>query len=195
VENVPASKRIGFRPYWCEQSFEFVAFEALKTLKKTENVRNIHVTPLSKPVFSAVFNYDTSVHIYPRRSFLEKWVFAPNCHSSVAIDGDGKVVGYGVVRTTLRDGDGWRIGPLFADSSAIAKSLYHDLCLKVAADDPKSPIAVDVPYGKHFDPDSLRLVTEMFGVPKHMSMRLYTKDAPAKMPLHKVFGITSQETG
>ena len=63
--------------------------------------------------------------MFPRPLFLESWVFAPNCYCSVAIDDDrGGVVGYGVVRTTVGEDRGWRVSPFFADSSAIARSLY-----------------------------------------------------------------------
>ena len=140
-----------------------------------------------------LLKYDTEVHVFPRQSFLEKWISAPNCHASVAINDSGRVVGYTVVRTTLRSGDGWRIGPLFADNFQIARHLCQDACGKVAAEDPG---AVDVPYGDHVNPDALKMVNELSGSPQPLKcVRVYSKGIPSGMPLQKLFGITSLEFG
>ena len=56
-------------------------------------------------------------------------MFAPNCFCSVATDSNGDVVGYGVVHRTVGK-LGWRIAPLYADRSDIAKMMYHDMCIK-----------------------------------------------------------------
>ena len=115
----------------------------------------------------------------------------------MAISDNGRVVGYTVVRTTLKKGDGWRIGPLFADNAEIARSLYREACCKVAAEDPQGLIAVDVPYGNLVNPDALKMVKELSGipVPKMKGVRAYTKGIPSNMPLQKLFGITTLELG
>ena len=56
-------------------------------------------------------------------------MFAPNCFCSVATDNKGDVVGYGVVHRTVGK-LGWRIAPVYADRSDIAKMMYHDMCIK-----------------------------------------------------------------
>jgi hypothetical protein len=196
VERVATYEQVGLKPYWSQQRYEFVAKEARRAWDSVKYFEQaLKISPLSKPMFSSVFQYDSAVHVFPRHSFLEKWVFAPNCFSSVATDSDGKMVGYGVVRTTLREGDGWRIGPLFADISLIARGLYRDLCQKVAAEDPEGIIAVDVPYGNGFDPDTLTLVSELRGKPCFKCARIYKSGIPGGMPLQKIFGITSLDLG
>jgi hypothetical protein len=104
---------------WLQQRFDFVV--ASHSLSKFDHPKEI---PPSKPLFPALLDYDTQVHVYPRPLFLEKWVFAPNCFCSIAVNNSGGVVGYGVIRTTLGEG---RIGPLFADNSSIARALCHDV--------------------------------------------------------------------
>ena len=187
--------RIGLTPDWCEQCFYLVASQAASAFNVSQLSQQIQLQPVSKIIFPALLKYDTAVHAFSRKLFLEKWVFAPNCHASVAIDKQERIVGYSVIRSTLREEDGWRIGPLFADDALIARSLYQDVCTKVAKKDPKAVIAVDVPYGDFFNPDTLKIVNELSGKPSFKCMRIYKKGVPSWMPLQKVFGITSIEIG
>ena len=82
---------------------------------------------------------------------------------------------------------GWRIGPLFADDIYIARALYKDMLIKAAAQYPQAALTLEVPYGNHFHPHSLKLVEELGGVPTFKMMRVYTKGVPRSMPTHKVF--------
>ena len=189
-EKVPMYQRIGNEPKWCNQRFDIVASQAAFVLSGVQTPSSVMIQPASEVDFHDLLEYDTHVHVFPRQSFLEKWISAPNCHASVAIS-DGRVVGYTVVRTTLKSGDGWRIGPLFADNSQIARSLYREACSNVAAEDPRGIIAVDVPYGDRINPDALKIVKELSEIPTIKCVRMYKKDIPSSMPLHKLFGITA----
>jgi hypothetical protein len=193
-EKVPMYQRIGNEPKWCNQRFDFVASQAAFVLSGVQTPSSVMIQPASEVDFHDLLEYDTHVHVFPRQSFLEKWISAPNCHASVAIS-DGRVVGYTVVRTTLKSGDGWRIGPLFADNSQIARCLYREACNNVAAEDPRGIIAVDVPYGDLINPDALKIAKELSGVPTIKCVRMYKKDIPSSMPLQKLFGITTLELG
>lgn len=191
LELIPLySNNYGFKPSWCMQCFDINASEAVSNYSTIEKDR-IEIVSSAKDVYPALQDYDTHVHVYPRPSFLKNWVTAPNCHCAVAIDGNGAVVGYGVVRTVFGDKNGWRIGPLFADSSSIAGRIYQDLCLKVAANDSEAVITLDATYGKGFNPDSLGLLTDTLkATPIFQMMRIYTNGIPKNMPLHKVFVMT-----
>ena len=194
---VPMYKRVGFHPKWCVQRFDLVASQAAFTLSRTQSPPAVMIQPACEVDFNDLLEYDTHVHVFPRQAFLEKWISAANCHASVAISDNGRVVGYTTVRMTLKKGDGWRIGPLFADNAEIARSLYREACGRVAAEDPQGIIAIDVPYGDLVNPDALQIVKELSGtpVPKLMLMRGYTKGIPSNMPLQKLFGITALELG
>ena len=195
IEKVPVYERVGLRPKWCEQRFDIVASQAASATSRSHSLQDVDIHPISKVQFHNLLKYDTSAHVFPRQSFLEKWVFAPNCFASVALNDTGDVVGYAVVRTTLRKEDGWRIGPLFADNSQIARGLYNDMCTKVAVEDPRAVIAVDVPYGNLTNPDTLKLVNELSGKPSFKCMRMYRKGVPSGMPVQNIFGITAIEIG
>ena len=106
--------KIGFRPLW---RFHFALSHPFAIANRPNG---IHIIEPTESIFSALPQYDT-VHVYPRHLFLRKWVFAPNCHCSIAVDTHGDVLGYGVIRTTLGEENEWRIGPVFAQ---ILQSLF-----------------------------------------------------------------------
>ena len=178
----------GFHLEWYQQCFNFTVPRNLSL--EAIGVDDANIVPLSQLLFPAILQYDTEVNDYPRPLFLEKWVFAPNCFCSVATDNKGDVVGYGVVRRTVGK-VGWRIAPLYADNSDIARMVYHDMCIKVAAVDPNALMTVDASYGKNFNPNSLKLVKELQGRQTFTLYRLYTKGAPPKTLFHKIFVVTS----
>ena len=189
LEMMPFYATFGLKPEWNQQCFDMMARGA--SIAKQRKLKSTEIVAPSEKNFPALLDYDTQVHVFPRRSFLEKWVFAPNCYCSVAVNTDrGVVVGYGVVRGVFGARNDWRIGPLFADDSAIASSLCQDMCTKVAAKEPQAVVTLDVSYGDYFSPDSLKLVTDLGGKPTFKMIRCYTLGIPKIMPLHKVFVMT-----
>ena len=195
VEKVSMYENIGLKPYWYEQRFHLVASAVFKAYNEIKLPKAVTIHPPSETLFPAILEYDTHVHVIPRHSFLKEWIFASNCYASVALDDDGIVVGYAVVRTTLREEEGWRIGPVFANNSHIARCLYRDLCQKVSTENPQAVVAVDVPYGKHFSQDTMELVKTAAAKPSFKCVRIYKDGMPPGMPLHKLFAVTALEIG
>ena len=156
---------------------------AILSLRDKEIIR-----PACEVPFHDILDYDTSVHVYARPSFLKKWISAPNCFSYAAIDHNDTVVGYTVVRSTLRQDDGWRIGPLFADNSQIAKSLYQEVFRQVSIVDPKGTITIHVPHGT-----PLEMIEEVPSIESTLILRMYKNGIPPNLPLSKVFAHTSLE--
>ena len=188
VESVPQYRRFGLEPYWEQQRFQFVASEVSKSLKYFN--KTVEIIQPTQQVFNSLLKYDTEINVFQRHSFLKNWVFAPNCHCSIAIDSLGKVVGYGVVRSTLREGDGWRIGPLYADNFATAKTIFKSMCDKITMETRQAFVVIDIPYGLSFNKKSLSLVTECNGTSLETFVRMYKYGIPENMPLDKIFGIT-----
>ena len=189
------SQSIDYQPKWCVQCIDLVASQAAFALSQIPSSPEVTIQPASEVDFHDLLEYDTAVHVFPRQAFLEKWISAPNCHASVAFRGDGKIVGYIVVRSTFKRGDGWRIGPLFADTAEIARNLYHEACSKVAAEDPQGLITADIPYGDLLNPDTLNIVKEMSAILTFKCERYYMKGIPSSMPLQRLFAITSLSIG
>ena len=139
-----------------------------------------------------LLEYDTTVHAYPRAAFLEKWISAPNCYSFAATNSDGNVVGYTVVRTIINHEDGWKIGPLFADDTNIARNLYKTVFDKVGAEDrPSATVIVSVPFGGLPNPDALQITKELSAKLERTTGRMYRHGVPPKLQLQKVFVLTS----
>ena len=192
---VPQLRSNGYQAKWYVQCIDLVASRAAIALSQIPSCPEVTIQPASKVDFNDLLEYDTAVNVFPRQAFLEKWISAPNCHASVAICGDGKIVGYTVVRSTFKRGDGWRIGPLFADTAEVARNLYREACSKVAAEDPQGLITADIPYGDLLNPDTLNIVKEMSAMLTFKCERVYTKGIPSSTPLHKLFAITSLSIG
>lgn len=160
------------------------------------NTEGFEIKPATEIAFEKLLEYDTSVYVYARPSFLEKWISASNCHSYVAVStSGGEVVGYAVVRSPYNPEDSWMIAPLFADDSQVARSLYKSLILGVMKEDPNTSIKVDVPCGEHCNRASLNIVTELSAVVELTLHRMYKRGIPSDMPLTKIFGVTSPELG
>ena len=194
VENALLYLDFGLKPYWEEERVEFVAWEATKNLA-THVHESIEILQPSQQFFSALLEYDAKVNTIYRPFFLYKWVFAPNCYCCVAIDSSGETKGYGVVRSTLLESEGWTIGPLFADDSLTARMLLQGLCQRVSAEDPEAKIIIDVPYGPGFSEESLRLIEECRGKPICKFVRIYRGGVPEGTKLNNIFALTSLSVG
>jgi Holliday junction resolvase len=98
---------------------------------------------------------------------------------------NGKLSGYGMVRVCR---SGYKIGPLFADSYDIAKSLYISLKSKI---EPGQPIYLDV---SEVNKDAIALAENHNMRVVFETARMYTGDSP-DLPLMRIFGVTTFELG
>jgi hypothetical protein len=97
----------------------------------------------------------------------------------------GKLVGYGVIRACRT---GYKIGPLFADNPELAESLF--LALKSTAK-PSEPVYLDTPK---VNLAALSLAERHNMKVSFETARMYTGEIP-KIPLNRLFGVTSFEIG
>jgi hypothetical protein len=102
----------------------------------------------------------------------------------VARDG-GRLTGYTVVR---RCREGWKIGPLAADDSVIARRLYDAAATHAT---PGEPLFLDVP---ECNPAARALVAGLGAAPMFETARMYTGPDPA-IELQRLFGVTTFELG
>ena len=190
-------EKTGFKHGWFDQRFEIAASQAADYLsgKCGQSSSEVNIQPASEVDFNDLFEYDTSVYAFPRKSFLAKWISATNSRAFVATDNRGKVSGYIVVRTTLKQGDGWKLGPLFADNSQVARSLYRAAFAKVATEDPTGFVTFDVPFGTAQNPDALKLAKELSPTPVFTAARMYSNGVPSGIPMKKLFALTTVELG
>lgn len=131
-----------------------------------------------------VASYDADVFPAARDAFLAAWLAGPGERRTVGHVEDGRLLGFGTIRACR---EGWKVGPLVADSPAVAESLMGALVAPVAP----GPVFVDVPEPNAAAVD---LAGRMGLVPAFETARMYRGPAP-DLPLHRIFGITTLELG
>jgi GNAT superfamily N-acetyltransferase len=173
------------QPFYRSGGFEF----SHRTLRMTGLVRSVgtdpatHLVDLAHLPFDEVVAFDGSYFPSTRPQFLASWIDPADGRGLAAID-DGAIVGLGVIRPCRT---GYKIGPLFATTSAVASSLFDGL----AAVADGHEVSIDVPEN---NVDALALarhhqLTEQFGC-----ARMYYGDAPP-IPWEGVYGVTTFELG
>jgi len=139
--------------------------------------------PLAEAGIDEVADYDALCFPAPRPVFLREWFAAPG-HVGRALIVDGRLVGYGVLRAA---GDGYRVGPLFADSRVYAEVILDALVAGVGG----GKIMIDVP---ETNAEALAMVGALGMEPTFEVARMYT--GPVRDTDHdRVFGVTSLELG
>ena len=195
-EQVPRYLKYGYKRAWNNKRYIFNTTQALAKLWRPQYQPGVRIEKALDVPFPKLLEYDISVHIYERALFLKKWISASNCYSYAAINNsDRSVVGYAVVRSALGKENGWKIGPLYADNSTIARYLYGAIFDKLSDIDPAGAVTIDTPCSKQCDPESVRIISELGAATDEVSVRMFSKYVPNNWPLNKVYGITSQQLG
>ncbi|MBC5781693.1 GNAT family N-acetyltransferase [Ramlibacter sp. USB13] len=119
-----------------------------------------------------------------RGAFLAGWLRQADATGLGWVEA-GAMRGFGVIRACRR---GWKIGPLVADTEAIADALFAGLASHAA---PEEPVYLDIP-----EPNAAALaLTRRHGMRMVFeTARMYTGQAPA-VPMDRLYGITSFELG
>jgi len=143
------------------------------------------LAPLGQGLFPAVRDYDRDFFPAPRTEFIRLWT-APMLETrrGFAFVEDGSLKGYGVIRQCR---DGYKIGPLFADTPDIADTLFRALAGQVKG----QMVVLDTP-----EPNAAALLlAETYELsPEFETFRMYRGLAP-DLPLDQTFGITTFELG
>lgn len=140
--------------------------------------------PLADMPFDVVERYDRSHFAAPRPGFLASWGAQPGSVALGAV-ADGRLQGYGVLRPCRT---GFKVGPLFADTGAIADRLFTALRGRVPAD---AAVFLDTPA---CNPDAMALAARHGLTPMFETARMYTGAAP-DIGIDRTYGITSFELG
>jgi len=182
LDGVPAQqdnyRKSGFRLAW--QNVRYAG-----TARHSTNSSGVAtVVPLADVDFAAVSADDQRVFPAPRERFLRTWIGMPDAAALGCVE-DGRLLGWGVIRPCR---EGHKIGPLVADTPAVATSLYAALCLRVPEGD---AVYLDVPL-PNVAAVSLAREHGMRGV--FETARMYTGEAPP-CELGRVFGVTTFELG
>ncbi len=145
--------------------------------------RPSEIVNLSAVPFDALVAFDRRMFPAPRASFLRQWIRQPE-GAALGYLQNGRLSGYGVIRKCRQ---GYKIGPLFAESEIIAEALFGALTQSAAGDD----YFLDIP-----EPNvgAQRLVLRHGMQSVFETARMYRGGAPA-LALDAIFGVTSFELG
>ncbi|MCF6436862.1 GNAT family N-acetyltransferase [Pseudoalteromonas sp. MMG022] len=143
-----------------------------------------NIVSLSDLPIATVLDYEQAFFPAKRESFLKCWVTQANSHA-LAIMNEGKIAGYGVIRPCRQ---GYKIGPLFANSKAEAEQLFQALRAKISTTD---TIYLDVP---EVNDAAVALANDHGMAPDFETARMYTGNTP-KLSLERTYGVTSFEIG
>ena len=155
-----------------------------KTGGKMSEAGAAAVVELSEVPFAVLAAYDRRMFPAPRAAFLRAWIQQPDSAGLGVLSG-GELAGYGVLR---RCRAGHKIGPLFADTPALAEQLFAALCARATAG---ASVYLDIPAPNS---QALALARGAGMQPVFETARMYT-GAPPALPLDKIFGITTFELG
>jgi len=133
--------------------------------------------------FAALAAHDRRFHPAARDALLSLWHTLPGRLGLVAVQ-DGAIVGHGAIRKSRGAA---RIGPLHADSPAIATALIAGLAAGLQA----PAIAIDVP-GRNAT--AMALMPSLGLAPAFETARMYTGPEPA-LDLPALYGLSSLELG
>jgi len=143
-----------------------------------------HIKTITKADFDNINVYDKQLFPGAREAFLACWLFPANGHALVSKNADGSFNGYGVIRKCY---DGYKVGPLFADSPDLAEAIL----LMLVNETNNEYVYLDIPAPNQA---ALTLVNKYKMQPCFKTNRMYTKGTP-DIDLTRIYGITTFELG
>ncbi|PVE20399.1 GNAT family N-acetyltransferase [Microvirga sp. KLBC 81] len=150
---------------------------------QTEAPRDERLRPVSPGILEAVLDYDRPFFAAPRDTFLRCWL-KPDTRIAIAFVEDGTVKGYGVIRACR---NGYKIGPLFADSEREADLLFQALASQAKG----APVFLDLPEPNQA---AVQLAADHNLSPVFETARMYRGQRP-DLPLSQTYGISTFELG
>ncbi len=136
---------------------------------------------------AAVQAYDAVREPSPRPHFLADWLHHPAGTVLALIDAFGACHGFGRIRPCLlQRGEGWRIGPLLADTPALAARLLEALMERHPG-----VVLIDAPGA---NPQAAQLLEQLGFAVVGESLRMVRGMLPP-VPLNDVYGLACLELG
>ena len=170
---IPFYARGGFEPY-----HRHVRFSGKPLPRASAEV--IDLATVNRAVLQAC---DRTCFPGPRAAYLDAWLAQPTAHTLAVVDG-AELRGYGVLRQC---GEGWKLGPLFADDQPVAERLLQHASSLAGSE----PILLDAPEN---NPLARELCERHQMQPVFECTRMYL-GPPPQLQHHRIFGLTTMELG
>ncbi len=159
----------------------------LDDINTLNNRSNLNLLEGKEIPSHAVHSYDERRETTPRPHFLSDWLNHPAGQVLALVDNQGFCHGFGRIRPCLlKDREGWRIGPLLADTPLLAKILLENLIIKhpgvILLDSPGANTNVE------------NLLKELGFKAISQTLRMYRGQQP-HISLNDVYGLACLELG
>lgn len=141
------------------------------------------VVDLRSIPFAQIEEFDRRYFPAARDAFLRCWITQPASYALGYVQ-DQMLRGYGVIRKCFK---GYKIGPLFAESSDIAQKLFEGLCMQIE----EGTVLLDIPEPNQ---NALSLVKHYKMTPAFEVIRMYRNGTP-DIDLQGIYGISTFELG
>ncbi|WP_454780990.1 GNAT family N-acetyltransferase [Legionella sp. WA2022007384] len=148
------------------------------TPKRDPNLVDLNTVP-----FEQLIQYDNHYFPAPRPKFLSEWI-KQNTALALGFVQEKQLKGYGVIRKCF---EGYKIGPLFANTPAIAEKLFEQLVEYAQGE----IVFLDIPENNPF---AVNLVNKYKMSKVFATARMYLKGTP-KLSIEGIYGITTFELG
>ena len=135
--------------FFSVETYDINSITALKKLQGISRDSRWHVKKAADVDFESLFNYDKVTFGYRCRQFLYKWLFSPASYSCVALNKDGSILGYIVLRKSIVSDEGYKIGPLYCENIDVGKDLIQSVLEAINNDGTSSSILIRCPIDKN----------------------------------------------
>ena len=168
-----------------ELGYQFAHNNARFSIEQLEfNLKpNSHIIPAQHINFEQLSAYDTKHFPTRRPVFLQHWIQQKDA-LALGFFSENQLQGYGVIRTCRQ---GFKIGPLFADTPEIANTLFKHLSHYAKG----GVIFLDLPENNEA---AVELTKRYKMIKVFATARMYLKEQP-QLPIEQIYGITSFELG
>lgn len=143
------------------------------------------IVPLDTIPFSELLAFDRRFHPADRKQFLTEWLQQPEMHKMAAVDANGTIRAYGVIR---RFDFGWKIGPLFSTNPKDADRLFDVLQSSIPENE-----SVFIDFALE-NPNAAALAASKGMVKEFENMRMYRGRTP-DFDASGIYSYTTNEIG
>lgn len=143
-----------------------------------------YVRPVLADDFAAVVAFDRRHVAGPREKFLAAWLAPSATRQTEGYFEDGVLRGYGTIRRCVT---GWKVGPLFAETPAIAETLLATLVTPAGTDQ----VFIDIP---ETNAAAVAMMQRLGFTTSFETARMYLGQ-PSSLPAEQIFAVTTLELG
>lgn len=176
LENISKYEKIGYVVSHKQIRYERTGKSSFSVSPSIVDVRTIP--------FHQLEEFDRRYFQAPRSNFLRCWIQQDHSYALGYLI-DQELGGYGVIRKCF---NGYKIGPLFANTPSIAQALFEALCAKIG----EEPVYLDIPEPNQ---NAQLLVNHYQMTPKFEVIRMYRNGFPDINLEKGIYGVTTFELG